>query len=310
MDPEYLFVAGAPRCGTTTLFDALARHPGVAPCRVKEPGFLYPEGFPLKGFRLVRFEQGMEHYQRLFGPGPGLRMEASANYLYAPGVAERIRSLFPSARVLLILRDPVDRLISEFRFALMMRVFPPDLTFDDYLTIQRRQRHDDAWREPHLRALSNGCYARFVKQYLSVLGRERVHVTWTETLNRAPQSALREICMFAGLEPAYFDSNTPAARNTARRITRPLTYDLVFRLNAWRAARIVAGKNGAINRLLRPLLQALLRHSTASAPPVSLAPAQRSFLDEFYRDEHGELESLLGVAPPWPRVRAGAPGSP
>ena len=304
-DPApYLFIAGAPRCGTTTLFDNLASHPAIAPSRIKEPGFLLPRAFPMKQFRLMAFEEGLDAFRDLFGGRPGVRMEASATYLYAPGVAERIGTLFPNAKVVMILRDPVARLVSEYRFAMMLRVVPHGTPFPQYLAWQRECDSADPWREPEQRALSNGLYSRFIESYLAVLGRSRVHVTWTEALNAAPVHALQDICRFAGIDAGYFATHRFASSNRSRQVRHPAVYALWLRSEAWRARRAARGKGGAVTRLLRACSRPLLDFSTEDAQPMPLAEADRRFLAGYYAGEPARLERLLGQRPHWPGLDA------
>jgi len=279
----------------------LAGHPQISPCVVKEPGFLYPKGFPTRGLQLIAFEEGLPRYLGLFGTRPGLRMEATANYLYAPGVPERINDLFPGARVILILRNPVDRLISEFGFAKLMRAFPHEMTFSEYLAVQRAQDHDDTWREPHLRALSNGLYSRHLERFLATLGRQRVHVTWTDELNRDPGGTLRGICSFLGIPSDRFDTVRPVVSNRARRISRPWLHGLGFQLSAWRAGRIVSHRRDWATRAAGRAVGFLMRASTTNADPVALATDERRLLEAFYHEEPRRLREMLGQPVPWNR---------
>ncbi len=104
------FIAGAPKCGTTALFDYLASHPGVyiPPC--KEPNYFCGD-LALSGARTAG------DYEGLFGSAPAraLTGDASAMYLYSEVAAERIMAYNASAKVIVMLRHPVEAAHSLYR---------------------------------------------------------------------------------------------------------------------------------------------------------------------------------------------------
>jgi hypothetical protein len=106
-----IIVAGGMRCGTTSLFDCLKDHPQVAPSRRKEVHFFD-----------LQFARGPAWYRRQFAPlrrlpdGTDSRpLESSPYYMFHPAVPARVRAVVPDARIVFLLRDPVERAISHFR---------------------------------------------------------------------------------------------------------------------------------------------------------------------------------------------------
>src|SRR5437763_505157 len=99
-----LFVVGAPKAGTTSLWLYLDRHPDIWMAPVKEPQF----------FSGLWYDQ--DSYLRLFAPGARfkLRGEASPSYLAKAGVAEASKRVSPDARIVIMLRDPVERAYSKY----------------------------------------------------------------------------------------------------------------------------------------------------------------------------------------------------
>ncbi len=102
--PPDFVIAGAPKCGTTALYARLRRHPGVFMPALKEPHF-FSEDIP--GLRNVRTEK---EYKALFSDAPenALLGEASASYLRSGVAVSLILAQQPSARFIVLLRDPVD----------------------------------------------------------------------------------------------------------------------------------------------------------------------------------------------------------
>ena len=119
--PDF-FVAGAPKAGTTALHAALAGHPDLYLSAVKEPKFFLTDGPPPAQGGPGDAKTYREHvwrradYERLFAPAPaGARTgESTPFYLYSGAAQRRIRALIPHARLIVVLRDPVERAHSNW----------------------------------------------------------------------------------------------------------------------------------------------------------------------------------------------------
>src|SRR5882672_7839349 len=105
-----LFIVGAPRCGTTSMYDYLKQHPDVFMPEVKEPHFL---GTDLTSSRFIRDEG---KYQALFATAKNEKRigEASVWQLYSKIAAYEIKEYSPTARVIIMLRNPVDMMYSLY----------------------------------------------------------------------------------------------------------------------------------------------------------------------------------------------------
>src|ERR1019366_9523912 len=119
--PDFL-VIGAPKAGTTALNAALARHPGLYMSAIKEPKFFLSDGPPPTkggpGDALTYREHVWRRpdYEALFDPAPAgtLRGESPPLSLYDRAAMRRIRDTLPGARLIVIVRDPVERAHSNW----------------------------------------------------------------------------------------------------------------------------------------------------------------------------------------------------
>lgn len=119
--PDF-FLAGAPKAGTTALHAALAQHPSLFMSAVKEPKFFLTDGPPptrggpgdVKTYREHVWRQA--DYEALFDPAPAgqLRGESTPFYLHNRDAQRRIRALIPDAKLIVVLRDPVERAHSNW----------------------------------------------------------------------------------------------------------------------------------------------------------------------------------------------------
>ncbi len=106
--PDFLIIGGF-KCATTSLYQYLNHHPQILPSLEKELDF-----FDLE------YEQGLSWYQAQLPPIPQTSVfragEATPNYLYCPQAPQRVLDAFPDIKLIVILRDPIDRAVSHFHF--------------------------------------------------------------------------------------------------------------------------------------------------------------------------------------------------
>lgn len=281
--PDFLIV-GAAKAGTTSLYAYLAAHPGVYMSPVKEPHFysrVEPDPRVASIYTIVRDERA---YARLFeAAGARLAGEASTSYLWDPSAPARIADDVPGARVVVMLREPVERAYSHYlngvREGLEQRSF------------ERAVRDDLAGGPPRWGAamyVDLGRYCEQVRRYLDAFG-DRVHVVFFEELVADVASEFERVCSFLGLDaraaPAEPEVHNPYAAPRNRLSTALLGSP---------AARALG------RRLLPPRGRAALRSLLLRAqrkPPMD--DAVRALLEDVYRDEPACLARLLGRPVPW-----------
>lgn len=203
MKPNYLILAGTEKSGTTSVYQYLAAHPGVAASARKETDY----------FRSPP-PHTLADYEALFpGAAPGLaRMEASPGYLAESHLAApAIAALIPDAKLLFILRDPIDRLLSSFEFHKSRFFIPQAMSFDAYVDLcMRFERGETGLAEAglgewFLRVPDAGCYAKHLQDYEARFGREQLMVTTLDRLQRDARGFMRTVCEWAGLDDGFYD---------------------------------------------------------------------------------------------------------
>lgn len=205
---NFAFIVGAPRCGTTTLASFLQQHPDVCFSAVKEPHFFSRDevaALPEKELETLAAE---EYWQRFFGHcegDPKLYAEGSVTYLYVPERMAPILKLWPNAKFVIALRDPVAMLPSLHARLLVtgdenIRDFPTA-----WAKIDERARGksvpksaiDPRW----LRYDWAGHLGENVQRFIAAVGRERCHIVLFDDLSNDPQGTYRKMCQFLGIEP-------------------------------------------------------------------------------------------------------------
>ena len=227
----FAFIVGAPRCGTTTLAGFLQQHPEVCFSAVKEPHFFSRD--QLDG--LSEDEVGRlvdeEYLQRFFGHCSGtekLRAEGSVTYLYTPERMAPILKLWPDAKFVIALRDPLAMLPSLHQRLLVTG----DENISDFRTawakIDERAKGKSIPRsaiDPRfLRYDEAGALGRNVEQFLAAVGRERCHIVLFDDLAANPEATYRKLCDFLGLDP------WPGTEFGAKRINKSFRFGWLQRL--------------------------------------------------------------------------------
>ncbi len=290
------FVVGAAKAGTTSFYAGLHHHPDVFMAYPKEPHHFTQVNPPHELRWHFEGYTDRQRYLRLFEGRRGSKAigEASTSYLWHPQVARRIHRQVPDARIIISLRDPVERAYSHY--LMHVREGIQNLSFYDAL-LEDMERTEEAWAISHF-YVGKGCYAEQVSRYLEVFGRDHVKIVLFDDLKRDPAGMLHEVLQFLDLDPA------PVARVDAARVRNP------YRASRGRWAEILAG-----NRLSRMLGETivprrlgsfiyerfLLKH--ADKPPID--PRARELLLEIYEPEIDQLERIVGRKMPelrrsWP----------
>lgn len=199
MLPSFLIVGGK-RCGSTSLYEYMIRHPLVRPSLARKGTHYFDVNFP----------RGMGWYRSKFPlsrPG-ALTGEASPYYMFHPQAPARIAATLPEARCVAVLREPVERAWSHYRYNLQrgLEHLPPLEAFDreeERLAGEvERMLADPGYRSAahrHHTYLARGRYADHLESFWRHVAPPRVLVLRSEDLFADPQAACSRIFEFVGL---------------------------------------------------------------------------------------------------------------
>jgi hypothetical protein len=211
--PDFL-IAGTKRGGTTTLWNAMIRHPqtlGMFPQMrgLKSNAFFFDEGHSLRWYR-SHFPTGLYRGLKARSTGPNVVGEASPYYMYGEHIPARIAATLPSVKWIILLRNPVERAYGHYQERRKQGVEP--LSFAEALAAEPERLAADAARrasDPSYYSEAHDFYAyRDRGVYLPQLQRIREHfpreqvlVLRSEDLYGDPTGALNEVADFLGIGP-------------------------------------------------------------------------------------------------------------
>jgi len=275
--PDFLCVGGE-KCATTWLHDVLRRHPGVYLPTIKETRYFESE-----------YERSHEWYAGFFKGARSTQVigEVCPQYLHCEEAARRIARDLPGAKIVVSLRDPVDRAYSQYwmdvRGYWARGEAPPP--FEELAT-----RGSDYLRK--------GLYARQIQPYVASFGKERVFILFSERLRTTPLAEVNRLLRWLGVSEVTDPGWLGAEKNQARRYVAPrlfgATRGLVSGLKRSPAARLVwwAKRVGirdvVINAFERP----------ARYPEMDAATRER--LRQYFVEPNEDLRHLLEIERlPW-----------
>lgn len=203
-------IGGAQRCGTTTLYDLLDQHPEIylAKPRWPEPKFFVADPHPPKD---------RDWYLKTWFSGapdvPALG-EKSASYLETPGAAERMKAQFPAIKAIFILRHPVERAVSNYRYTRSH-----DLETESFDTAVRDEprrlaetRFAGLSAHPHA-YLRRGRYADDLEQFFEHFAAEDVKVVLNDDLAGDPATICRELFALLGVDDRFLPTRLDVREN-------------------------------------------------------------------------------------------------
>ena len=195
--PNFLII-GAMKSGTTALYYYLEQHPEIYMSPVKEPNFFSSQ----EQENAADAVTNIGTYQHLFRGGSGKKAigEASHSYLYEPRAAAEIRRYVPEAKLIAILRNPIDRAYSHFLH--MVRSGTEHL--DDFAQALQEEEEVGIYKERTFQDyIGRGLYYDQLKRYFGTFPREQVRVYLYEDLSDAPISTVQDAFGFLKVDDSF-----------------------------------------------------------------------------------------------------------
>ncbi|MFP4228540.1 MAG: sulfotransferase family protein [Salinivenus sp.] len=265
-----LFIIGVNKSGTSWLYHLLAQHPDVFMSAVKELYFFGDGTSESASFEAYHDHFPFDESYRYFG-------EATPMYYREPTVAEEIHRYNPDARLLAIVRDPIERLLSQYRYHKQLGILEEDTTVEEALD----------GRDPML--VRDSHYERTLPAFEDQFGPDQFTVLSLEAGKKNPEGMWRELLHFLDLptvacpDPETEPENptgSAAFRSLYRRTARPIKRHAP-RLYNWMLQ----------SALIRQVKLALIR-LLGTAESASLSASQKARLQEEFAPTYAYLRRL------------------
>ena len=294
-----LFIIGAPKSGTTSLYEWLRGHPDVFMSSVKEPGYYARDLAADRSGSFLRYGVDRERYLALFGKAGDVPRvgEASTRYLYSKDAAALIARDQSDARIIAILRNPVDMIVSLH--AHKVAGGTEDLADLEAALAAEDDRHAGRRLPPHSNPYlatyrDRVRYGEQLARWMAVFGPEHVKVLIFEEMIRHPATHYRSVLEAIGADPGYQPASFAAfnpAHEGAGGFVRSMARTRPVQFAAWRVLPRVIGDERT-RAVARRVGHDLLRRPTTSRTVVSDALRRR--LQAELAPDIAHLSELLG----------------
>lgn len=288
--PNY-FIVGAPRCGTTSLLTYLLDHPEIYAPGTWEFNYLSEDLTWVSEPPVSSDEEYLSHFQNT---DEYKRVgEKSAFYLYSEVAPRRIFELNPSAKIICLLRDPVEAMWSLYKYH-VASLREDILSFEKALQVEDKRKQGQLVPE-HANFIEDLLYRDIyhypeqLRRYMTIFDRQNIHTIVFDEFVSDTDRVFRELLRFLEVSPMSLPSYE--AHNVGQQ------------LNSLRARRLLE-KYPAVRGTLRRLLpepvkkgiQELLGISAGGRPQglSKMDAGLKAKLRAVYRPEVRELEELIG----------------
>ena len=281
-----LFLVGAPRAGTTTLYDFLKRTKGIYMSNKKEPHYFSQSIEPKFLFKPIRDEK---KYLDLFKDVKDEKIvgEASTTYLWDPKAHLLIHEKSPDAKIIILLRDPVQRAYSNY----LLRISSgKTYSFSDSIK-QALEAKNDFYKGV---IIKGGFYAEQIKRYLDEFGSDRIKIIIFEEFIKEPRRIVKEV-----LEFLEINEETPKEiKLTHNILTKPRN-------------KIAAGLMQ--NIFIRNTAKILLPYQVSEIivrkifgkeiTKPDMPKKDKEFLEKLYQDDIFKLQKIISRKIPWKWIK-------
>ena len=281
-----LFIVGAPRCGTTALSDFLSQHPSIYFSYVKEPHY-FGSDLPIRrGYR------SDDEYLELFRDANNqICGEGSTWYLFSKRAAQEIHTFAPSARIIIMLRNPADMLYSWHGYMLLTGE-ETIADFDEALFAQadRRQGKQIPKGTPVHKLLYSDIprYTEQIQRFYDVFDPQNIHIIIYDDFKANQQQVVKNTFAFLGVDPA-FKPEIKLVNSHGQVKSKSVQY-----LTNSHSSVVRSIVRSFLPRKIRSRLRLSIQHmNTRTSERTPLAPEVRDRINDEFAPEIRRLSTFL-----------------
>ncbi len=269
---KLFFVVGAQKTGTTALFDFCCASPNFIQPKLKEPHLLNSES-----------NISLDEYIRIIGVSSGVTGDFSPSYLYSPIAPRNIQRLFPTSPIVIILRNPMERALSNMVHNVRIGREPRlDLDALMYGEEDRLKKNNS------YHYLTKSLYFQQVKRYIDTFGRDQILILHHEDMKGNTKQFLQQFSDFVGLmrQESYVLSN----RNTGHVGKNQLVQNLLSSYSKH------VGFSGRFNSWIPKWVKKSLKNNIMQKPELPSQEWIREGNQKYFMRDIKQLEQLLNMS--------------
>lgn len=264
------FVGGAPKAGTTSLWEYLSQHPNIYMGEEKE---IY--------FFTHKWKKGIKWYNKKYKNYKGEKAvgDGSINMIVSEDAPIRVKKLIKDPKIIFLVRDPIERLLSVYKFDVMRGdKRAVDTTFNGF--VKKIKKSENSWE------MKMGLYSRNIKRYEKVLGESNVKTIIFENFISNTSEVTKNVYEFLGVDRSFTPNFDVFSKSGSGKNSSAVRF-------AYRVKDAIEGVTGkSITSGVTSWVKETLKETTGSEPEVS--DDMEEFLIDYYSSDVQSLQEHLG----------------
>lgn len=287
------FIIGIQKAGTTTLDDWLAQHPQIYCYESLKDVMLF--------FRFKTTEEILQRMEKEPVPykDQPVVLQSAVNYIFYPQFLEKLSQMSPAAKLIVILRNPVERAISSYSyFTKMLREKRP---MQEALIYTPKEIAEFSKDNSDFTYIEHGFYAKQIKDCYKYFSKEQLLVLDYDDLAHDPSKLLRQIFSFLGIDENFQPDLTP--KNVTGSVKNQYLQESLIKrgkFRKWFVDKIVdpifpVGKRKMLKRKLFELNTGKKKQIEAPVTSKEIIAEVKKQLQPYFIEDTKELDALLGT---------------
>ncbi|PIR43012.1 hypothetical protein COV24_05160 [candidate division WWE3 bacterium CG10_big_fil_rev_8_21_14_0_10_32_10] len=276
---------GAPRSGTTWVYNCLKEHPQIQMSFEKEISFFNDTGGMFHNYIDSNYKKGLNWYIKQFPIYNKNKKFGSFTvfYLYDKKAAQRIKKHFPNTKIIVVLRNPVDRTYSHYWWYKK-----------GYFEIEKSGSFEEAIvNNPEY--VERSKYYKYLKRYYKIFGKDKIHVIIFYDIVNRPRKVIRDLYKFLNVDHTY----TPLTLRTKVNTAKKTKYKLITHtINTIKYLRVI--HLGFLIDIFKPTIiykkvnELLVNRGTEEYKYERMKNSTRKMLKKEFLPDIEKLEKLIG----------------
>lgn len=209
---KHIIIAGTNKAGTTSLFEYLGMHPDITNSNPKQTLFFMDKDY--KRYRTKKYEIHYDNnpsdYYKFFNDSLSKNsqylLEASPDYMYSNTTCEKLldfsKDFNVELKLIFILRDPIDRMKSWFKYGKQINLLEQELSFSEYVDMQT----DDTDKHMVYSSKESGCYSKYLQPFLDNFSDDQIYLINLEDLKDKPHAVMDNLCDFLNIRTDVYSN--------------------------------------------------------------------------------------------------------
>lgn len=292
---KHVFIGGAHKCGTSSLFSYLSAHPFVNASNPKETFFFMDDDHPLINPLYNFSKNDINGFDKFFNKknlSTEIRLEATTHYLFQENIIDKLKQLGGQLKIIFILREPASRVYSSFKYTQNnLANISNQITFTQYVDDLTSERLEipDYLSYKNLYVLKNDIeyskYVLYLEKWYQGFDESQIKLLLFENLKENPREVLFEISNFLEISDDEFDNIKLTRKNVTVRVNNQPLHKLALAINK------------RIGKFLPPSFKSFYKSALSSTQGRKSREDQLAIekLKRLYRSYNAQLSDRYGL---------------